>query len=121
MNEMPSARSLAIRVCNVGSGAVEGSPSRQASKGGHSRPHGDLFANPRAVSHRVAGGAVITLQSAVQQPQPIRRRMGMLQQNLARLAGARRAGHPPQHIVQAASVRAAAWKNAWITFAASAA
>jgi hypothetical protein len=121
MNEMPSARSLAIRVCNVGSGAVEGSPSRQASKGGHSRPHGDLFANPRAVSHRVAGGAVITVQSAVQQSQPIRRRMGMLQQNLARLAGARRAGHPPQHIVQAASVRAAAWKNAWITFAASAA
>ena len=44
-DEMPSARSFAIRVRNVGSGAVEGSSSRQASSGGHSRPHRDVFAN----------------------------------------------------------------------------
>jgi hypothetical protein len=52
---------------------------------------------------RVAGGAVITVQRAVQQSQPIRRGMWMLQQNLGRLAGARRVRHPTQHIVQAAS------------------
>ena len=60
MNEMPSARSFAIRVCNVGSGAVEGSSSRQASSGGHSRPHGDVFANPRAVSKTCSATAVIS-------------------------------------------------------------
>ena len=45
MNEIPRARSLAIRVCRVGSGAVEGSSSRQASIGGHSRPHGEVLAS----------------------------------------------------------------------------
>ena len=34
---------MAIRVRRVGSGAVEGSSSRQASIGGHSRPHWLVF------------------------------------------------------------------------------
>jgi type IV secretion system protein VirD4 len=45
-----STSSFAILVRNVGSGAVEGSSSRQASRGGHSRPHRDMFANRSAVS-----------------------------------------------------------------------
>jgi hypothetical protein len=59
MNEMPSARSFAIRMRNVGSGAVEGSSSRQASIGGHSRPHRDMFANRSAVSNTCSATAVI--------------------------------------------------------------
>jgi hypothetical protein len=54
------ARSFAIRVRKVGSGAVEGSSSRQASKGGHSRPHGDVLANPMAVSKTCSATAVIS-------------------------------------------------------------
>ena len=41
MNDMPRARSLAIRTRSVGSGAVDGSSSRQARNGGHIRPCGD--------------------------------------------------------------------------------
>jgi hypothetical protein len=52
---------------------------------------------------RVAGGAVITVQSTVQQPEPVRRAMGMLQENLGWLAGAHRIRDPTQYIVQAAS------------------
>src|SRR4051794_7685963 len=52
---------------------------------------------------RIAGGAVITVQRAVQQPQPTPRGMGMLQQNLGRLASARRVRHPMQYIVEAAA------------------
>jgi len=59
MKEIPSARSLAIRVRSVGSGAVDGSSSRQASIGGHSRPHGEVFASARAVSRTCSASAVI--------------------------------------------------------------
>jgi hypothetical protein len=51
----------------------------------------------------IAGGAVITVQSAVQQSEPIRRAMWVLKENLGRLAGAHRIRDPTQHIVQAAS------------------
>jgi hypothetical protein len=50
---------LAIRVRSVGSGAVEGSSSRQASIGGHSRPHPDLLASSNAVSNTCSATAVI--------------------------------------------------------------
>ena len=60
MSEMPSARSFAIRVRNVGSGAVEGSSSRQASRGGHSRPHRDMFAIRSAVSNTCSAIAIIS-------------------------------------------------------------
>jgi hypothetical protein len=52
---------------------------------------------------RIAGGAVVTVQSPVQQPEPIRRAMGMLKENLGWLACAHRIRDPTQYIVQAAS------------------
>jgi hypothetical protein len=51
----------------------------------------------------IAGGAVITVQSAVQQPEPVRRAAGMLKENLGWLVGAQQIRDPTQHIVQAAS------------------
>ena len=61
MKESPRARSLAIRVRRVGSGAVEGSSSRQASSGGHSRPpQGEALASSSAVSRTCSATAVIS-------------------------------------------------------------
>ena len=59
MNDSPRARSLAIRVRSVGSGAVEGSSSRQARNDGHSRPCGEAVAAARAVSRTCSATAVI--------------------------------------------------------------
>src|SRR5829696_1511429 len=59
IKETPRARSLAIRVRNVGSGAVDGNSSEQASIGGHNRPYPDWPANPRAVSRTCSATAVI--------------------------------------------------------------
>jgi len=59
MNDNPNARSFAIRVRNVGSGAVDGSSSRQARNDGHSRPNGDAVAKPSAVSKTCSAIAVI--------------------------------------------------------------
>ena len=58
-NDNPRARSLAIRVRKVGNGAVDGNSSKQASSGGHNRPHVDRCANPRAVSRTCSATAVI--------------------------------------------------------------
>ena len=60
MNDSPNARSLAIRVRSVGSGAVDGSSSRQARNEGHSRPNGDAVANASAVSRTCSAIAVIS-------------------------------------------------------------
>src|SRR3546814_6383282 len=50
MNDSPKARSLAIRVRRVGSGAVEGSSSSTENRGGHNRPpHRQLFASSSPV------------------------------------------------------------------------
>ena len=57
-NAIPNARSLAIRVRSVGSGAVEGISSRHASIGGHNRPQGVVFASCRAVSRTCSATAV---------------------------------------------------------------
>jgi hypothetical protein len=59
IKETPRARSLAIRVRNVGSGAVEGSSSKQANIGGHSRPQPDLPESSNAVSNTCSATAVI--------------------------------------------------------------
>jgi hypothetical protein len=59
MNETPSARSLAILVSNVGSRAVDGNSFKQASIGGHNRPHPDLLPNSRAVSRTCSATALI--------------------------------------------------------------
>jgi hypothetical protein len=50
---------LAIRVRSVGSGAVDGSSSKQASIGGHNRPHPDLPATSKAMSNTCSATAVI--------------------------------------------------------------
>jgi hypothetical protein len=50
---------LAIRVRNVGTGAVDGNSSKQASIGGHNRPHPDWPANPKAVLRTCSAAAVI--------------------------------------------------------------
>jgi hypothetical protein len=59
IKDTPSARSLAIRVRSVGSGAVDGNSSKQASIGGHNRPHPDLLASINAVSNTCSATAVI--------------------------------------------------------------
>ena len=58
MNAIPTARSLAILVRSVGSGAVEGISSRHASIGGHNRPCGEAFAAANAVSRTCSATAV---------------------------------------------------------------
>ena len=60
MEEMPNARSLAIRVRSVGIGACEGSSSRQPRKLGVTRPCGEEVARPNAVSSRCSATAVIS-------------------------------------------------------------
>ena len=53
------ARSFAIRVRKVGSGAVDGSSSRIAWNGGASRPQGETCAATSAVSRTCSANAVI--------------------------------------------------------------
>ena len=49
-----------LAAVHVGSGAVDGSSSRLAKMGGHSRPHGDAVASSRAVSKTCSATAVIS-------------------------------------------------------------
>ena len=70
---------------------------------------------------RVAGRPVITMQRAVQLAVPVRSSMRVLAKNLGRLGRVGRVRHPAQTWSRVRPVNAAAWKNAWSTFAASAA
>ena len=70
---------------------------------------------------RVAGRPIIALQRTLQQPVPIRGGMRMLTENLGRLARDRGFATQRSTWSKVRPVKAAAWKNAWITFAASAA
>ena len=70
---------------------------------------------------RVSRRPVVAVQGTVQQAAPIRSGMRVLAQNLGRLIAAAGFATQPNTWSKLRPVSAAAWKNAWITFAASAA